>query len=79
MFHAEVVRRNDQPVGYVRAASYGFTLGGAVGLVMVEAGEPVNAAYVNDARWDVEIADTRHPAVASIRPLYDPTMERIKS
>ena len=79
MFHAEVVRRNDQPVGYVRAASYGFTLGGAVGLVMVEAGEPVNAAYVADAKWDVEIADARYPAVASIRPLYDPTMERIKS
>ena len=49
MFHAEVVRRNDEPVGYVRAASYGFTLGGAVGLVMVEAGEPVDQAYVTDA------------------------------
>ena len=79
MFHAEIVRRNDEPVGYVRAASYGFTLGGAVGLVMVEAGEPVNQAYVADAKWDVEIANTRYPAVASIRPLYDPTMERIKS
>ena len=59
MFHAEIVRRNDEPVGYVRAASYGFTLGGAVGLVMVEAGEPVNPAYVADAKWDVEIANTR--------------------
>ena len=79
LFHAEIVRRNDEPVGYVRAASYGFTLGGAVGLVMVEAGEPVNRAYVADAKWDVEIANTRYPAVASIRPLYDPKMERIKS
>jgi glycine cleavage system aminomethyltransferase T len=78
MFHAEVVRRDDVPVGYVRAASYGFTLGGAVGLVMVEAGEPVNQAYVRDASWDVEIAGARYPAVASIRPLYDPGMERIK-
>ena len=78
MFHAEVVRRNDVAVGYVRAASYGFTLGGAVGLVMVEAGEPVTPAYVADASWDVEIAGARYPAVASIRPLYDPGMERIK-
>ena len=38
MFHAEVVRRDGRPVGYVRAASYGFTLGGAVGLAMVDAG-----------------------------------------
>jgi glycine cleavage system aminomethyltransferase T/glycine/D-amino acid oxidase-like deaminating enzyme len=79
MFHAEVVRRNDQPVGYVRSASYGFTLGGAVGLVMVDAGEPVDQAYIGGACWDVEIAGTRYPAVASIRPLYDPKMERIKS
>ncbi len=79
MFHAEVVRRNDQPVGYVRAASYGFTLGGAVGLAMVEGGEPVNPAYIADGTWDVEVADARHPAVVSIRPLYDPSMERIKS
>jgi glycine cleavage system aminomethyltransferase T/glycine/D-amino acid oxidase-like deaminating enzyme len=79
MFHAEVVRRNDKAVGYVRAASYGFTLGGAVGLVMVEAGEPVTQAYVAEGSWDVEIAENRYAARASIRPLYDPNMERIKS
>jgi 4-methylaminobutanoate oxidase (formaldehyde-forming) len=79
MFHAEVVRRDDRAVGYVRAASYGWTLGGAVGLAMVEADEPITAAWVKDGRWDVEIADARVPAIASIRPLYDPNMERIKS
>jgi 4-methylaminobutanoate oxidase (formaldehyde-forming) len=78
MFHAEVVRRNDEPVGYVRAASYGFTLGGAVGLAMVEAREPVTAAYIADGQWDVEIAGARYPARASIRPLYDPDNGRIK-
>jgi glycine cleavage system aminomethyltransferase T len=31
LFHAEVVWRDDRPVGYVRAGSYGHTLGGAVG------------------------------------------------
>ncbi len=36
MYHAEVVRRDGVPVGYVRAASYGHTLGGAVGLAMIE-------------------------------------------
>jgi 4-methylaminobutanoate oxidase (formaldehyde-forming) len=79
LFHAEVVRRDDRAVGYVRAASYGWTLGGAVGLVMVEADEPITAAWVKEGRWDVEIAAERFPAIASIRPLYDPNMERIKS
>lgn len=78
MFHAEVVRRNGTPVGYVRAASYGHTLGGAVGLVMVEAGEPVTQAYLDAGTWDVDIAGTRYPAVVSPRPLYDPEMKRVR-
>ena len=78
LFHAEVVRRSGRPVGYIRAASYGFTLGGAVGLMMVEAGEPVTQAYLDEGRWEVEIAGRSYPAVASLRPLYDPDMSRIK-
>ena len=78
MFHAEVVRRNGAPVGYIRAASYGFTLGGAVGLAMVDAGQPVTAEYLDSGTWDVEIAGRRYPAIASLKPLYDPTGARIR-
>jgi len=79
LFHAEVVRRNGKPVGYVRAGSYGHTLGGAVGLVMIEAGEPINAAYIKDGRWEIDIAGKIFPADVSLRPLYDPDMKRIRS
>jgi 4-methylaminobutanoate oxidase (formaldehyde-forming) len=78
MFHAEVVRRNGKMVGYVRAASYGHTLGGAVGLAMVESSEPVDAAWLESGQWDVEIAGKRYPATVSLRPMYDPDMKRIK-
>jgi 4-methylaminobutanoate oxidase (formaldehyde-forming) len=78
MFHAEVLRRDGKAVGYVRAASYGFTLGGAVGLAMVEAGEPVDEAYLASGAWEVEIAERRYPAVVSLRPLYDPQMLRVR-
>ena len=78
LFHAEVVRRDGKPVGYVRAASYGFTLGGAVGLAMIEAGEPIDQAYLDAGEWKVEIAGPRYPAVASLRPLYDPENKRIQ-
>lgn len=73
MFHAEVVRRDGVAVGYVRAASYGHTLGGAVGLVMVEPKVPVvvDEAYLNSGRWEVDIAGTLYPAIVSARPLYD--------
>src|SRR5665647_2475967 len=79
LFHAEVVRRNGVPVGYIRAASYGFTLGGAVGLAMIEADEPLDQAYLDGSTWEVDIAGRTYPAVASLRPMYDPTMSRVKS
>jgi glycine cleavage system aminomethyltransferase T/glycine/D-amino acid oxidase-like deaminating enzyme len=79
LFHAEVVRRNGKPIGYVRAASYGFSVGGAVGLMMVEAGEPVDQAYLDKGTWEVDIAGKLYPAVTSLRPLYDPENKRIKA
>lgn len=78
MFHAEIVYRNGKQVGYIRAASYGFTLGGAVGLAMIDAGQPLDQAYLDSGVWEVDIAGTRYPATASLRPLYDPDMKRIK-
>ena len=79
MFHAEVVHRDGEPVGYVRAASYGHTLGGAVGLAMVEARQPVTQAYLDEGVWEVDIAGRRYPAVTSIKPLYDPEMKRVRA
>ena len=79
LYHAEVVYRNNKAVGYIRAASYGFTLGGAVGLAMIEAGEPINKAYIQEGAWEIDIAGKRYPAEVSLRPMYDPKMERIKA
>jgi 4-methylaminobutanoate oxidase (formaldehyde-forming) len=79
LFHGEIVRRRGRPVGYLRAASYGFTLGGAVGLAMVEAEQPIDQAWLDGAAWDVDIAGRAYPARVSLRPLYDPEMKRIRS
>jgi 4-methylaminobutanoate oxidase (formaldehyde-forming) len=77
MFHAELVHREGVPVGYVRAASYGHTLGGAVGLAMIEPKVVVDEAYLGSGHWEVDIAGRLYPAVVSARPLYDPQMKRI--
>ncbi|MCX4244105.1 GcvT family protein [Paraliomyxa miuraensis] len=79
MFHAEIVHRDGKPAGYVRAASYGHTLGGAVGLAMIEADTPIDRAHVDGGRWEVNVAGRMVPARVSIAPLYDPKMKRIKS
>lgn len=78
MHHGEVVYRDGVAVGCIRAASYGHTLGGAVGLVMATSDEPIKKSFWTEGAWEVDIAGTRYPAVASLRPMYDPRMERIK-
>jgi len=72
------VLRNGVAVGSVRAASYGHTLGGAVGLAIIT-GDPVDAAYLDEGAWEVEIAGKRYPVEVSLKPMYDPGMARIKA
>lgn len=79
LYHAEIIYRNGKRVGYVRAGSYGFTLGGAVGLAMIEADEPIDAAYLEKGQWEIEINGKHYPAMISLKPLYDPEMKRIKA
>ncbi len=78
LFHAEIIRRDGKAVGYVRAASYGHTLGGAVGLAFLEPKQAVDEAYLASGTWEVEIAGRLYPCAVSARPLYDPKGERIK-
>ncbi|MBK8074921.1 MAG: GcvT family protein [Kineosporiaceae bacterium] len=81
MYHAEVLLRNGIEVGYLRAASYGHTVGGAVGLAMVSSpdGVPVTSDWLAEGTWHVDIAGRCHPATISLRPLYDPTSSRVRN
>ena len=82
MHHGEVVLRNGQPVGDVRAASYGHTLGGAVGLSMVSTGDDavrLTAKWIREGTRTVGVAGVQYPAKVSLRPMYDPKNEKIKA
>jgi len=81
MIHHEIVLRNGKPAGNVRSASYGHTLGASVGLAMISAGDggSVDAAYIREGTWEVDIAGRICPAEVSLRPFYDPDMARIKA
>ncbi|MFT3874214.1 MAG: FAD-dependent oxidoreductase [Nocardioides sp.] len=79
LHHAEVVYRSGVPVGYVRAASYGWTLGASVGLAFVSGGgEPVTPAWLAEGDWTVDVAGVQHAAEVSLRPMYDPTSARVR-
>ena len=46
---------------------------------ILEAEEPIDKTYLESGAFEVDIAGRSYPAVASLRPLYDPEMLRIKS
>ena len=80
MFHAEVVRRDGKPVGYVRAGVVRVHASAArSGSRWWRRGEPVDQAYLDAGRWEVEIAGKTYPAMASLKPLYDPESKKIKA
>jgi 4-methylaminobutanoate oxidase (formaldehyde-forming) len=47
---------------------------------MIEAGEPVNKAYMDEGTWEIDIAGRRYPLEVTLpfRPFYDPKMERVR-
>ena len=73
------VDMNDVAVGTIRAGAFGHTLSASVGLGYVEADGPVTRDFVSSGDWEIEIAGRRHPARASLHPLYDPKGERIRT
>ena len=79
LYHAEVITRNCRNAGYVRSGSYCYTLGGAAGLFMIEADDVIDQAYIENGKWEIDIAGNIYPAQVSLKPLYDPEMKKIKA
>ena len=76
--HAEILWRNGVPISEIRASSYGHSLGGAVGLTMLEADEPITKKFISSGEWEIEIANTKFACDVSLAPFYDPKNTRIK-
>jgi 4-methylaminobutanoate oxidase (formaldehyde-forming) len=78
LYHNELIYRDGELVGVLRAGSYGHTLGAAVGLGYVRHPDGVTADFIKNGAYEIQIAGVRYPAKASLRPLYDPKGEKIR-
>jgi glycine cleavage system aminomethyltransferase T/glycine/D-amino acid oxidase-like deaminating enzyme len=79
LYGSEPIYRDGERVGYLGSGGYGHTLGGAVGLGHLENEQGVTADFVQSGVYELEVAGVRYPARASLRPLYDPKGERVRS
>lgn len=79
LYHNEPIYRDGVIVGYVTSGMFGHTLSGAVGLGYVGHADGVDAAFVKEGTYEIEVAGKKVSAAASLRPMYDPKSERVKA
>jgi glycine cleavage system aminomethyltransferase T/glycine/D-amino acid oxidase-like deaminating enzyme len=73
----EPVLLDGEWAGYVRAAAYGYTLGGPVGLAQVSHQDGVSREWLKAGGFTVRTPSGDRPARLQIAPLYDPARRRI--
>ena len=78
LFHNEPILRDGAYVGYLSSGNYGHHLGAAVGLGYVPC-EGESADELLSSRFEIDVAGTRVPARARLKPLYDPKSERMRA
>jgi heterotetrameric sarcosine oxidase gamma subunit len=78
VYHNEPIWSGKRIVGQVRSGAYGHTLGGAIALGYVTCEPEETPEDIARRSYEIEIAGTRFPAVASARPMYDPKGERVR-
>ncbi len=77
LFGGEPVLLDGEWVGYVRAAAYGHTLGGPVGIAQLECATGVTAEWLRYGRFTVATPTGTLPAQVQTAPFYDPRRHRI--
>ncbi|RDL46375.1 4-methylaminobutanoate oxidase (formaldehyde-forming) [Ensifer sp. M14] len=79
LWGGELVLRDGKPVGEVRSAAYGHTLGRSVALGLIEHSSGISKEFLEGGRFEVEVAGVRFTATAHRSPAYDPTGSRVKA
>ena len=78
LYHNEPILRDGEIVGYLSSGAYGHHLGAAIGMGYVPC-KSESAAQVLASRYEIDVAGIKVGAEASLRPMYDPTSQRVKA
>jgi len=78
LYHNEPIWRDGHIVGHVTSGMYGHTVGRAIGLGYVHRDGGLDADWILNGAYEIEVAGARFAARPSLRPFYDPKAERVK-
>jgi glycine cleavage system aminomethyltransferase T/glycine/D-amino acid oxidase-like deaminating enzyme len=78
LYHNEPIWLDGKCVGYTSSANYGHHLGRAIAMGYVNNPDGVTPDFINGNKFEIEVAGVRMKARASLKPMYDPTSERMR-
>ena len=78
LWGGELILRDGKPVGELRSAAYGHSLGRSVALGYVDNAAGVDNDFLSSGRFEIDLAGVRHGAKVHLRAAYDPKSEKIK-
>ncbi len=80
LWGGELILRNDAPAGFVTSAAFGHSIGKPVALgLLSNAHGALDAAWLDEGRYTIDLAGERYSAVVSLKAPYDPASSRTKA
>lgn len=74
----ETIYRNGERVGWLSSGGYGHTIGKSIGIGYVRHPDGVDDDFILSGSYELDVAQKRVQCNVHIKPLYDPTSERVK-
>ena len=80
LWGGELVLRDGVPSGQVTSAAWGEALGACAGLAYLwnADGSAVTPDWIRGSSYAVNVGGSVHPVTVTLKPLYDPTNERVR-
>ena len=75
----ETILRNGKFAGYLTSGGYGYTVAKPIGFGYVRNAEGVDEAYLNEASYELVVAQEIVKANIHLKPIYDSLNQRVKS
>lgn len=79
LHHEEPIYVGKKIVGSITSGAYGHRVGRSLGMGYVYGEDGVTLDYLKQSKFEIEVACERFPAVAQLRPWFDPDGELIKA
>ncbi len=77
LWGSEPILRDGKICGYTTSASYGHTLGAAIGMGYVKCESRITPDFVRSGRYEINVSGRLHAARACPRSPYDPDRKKI--